>query len=99
MFRDLGYSWRALTHFRNHYNTSVGRCFLLITDQELKPGSSYRSLALLDPFERKQFGEFFSSAPGGFQQLECWMIAPDGQKKNCTSLQQFETEAEQVLTQ
>jgi hypothetical protein len=101
-FSDAGWKRTAFVDYTNHYNASLNRCFLEITETKIDHGHPSNSIMLVDAFEEKVYGKYFwvnlqdkkfwEVAP-----LECSVTVPSGEEKTCTSSAEFDELAETYM--
>jgi hypothetical protein len=75
--------------YSNHYNTRLGRCFMVMSTTS--PHNAFSTLVLTDAFEGTTYGSFYSSwsANGGTVVAECDLTIPNSEAKQCSSREQW----------
>jgi hypothetical protein len=94
-FAALGYTESALTFFANHYNHTLGKCFLeIVTNSEGRDSSDERQVThhelLLDAYEQTAWGEYLKSTGRRQQPLTaCTITQPGLPRMTCYSNDEF----------
>jgi hypothetical protein len=83
-----------MLHHRNHYNSSLNKCFVLVENHYRqagsKTGSWYNNIALYDVYENSSYGkmsEWHEIAPDYTDNLHMFDCEVNGKK--CTSTEEF----------
>jgi hypothetical protein len=98
MFALYGWEKEPTAGFTNHFNSEMGKCFMLIVNtspDKQRPGTSIETRNLSDAFERKEYAEYFWHSDEKKKYWEvrpfmCKVTLPSGEDKFCQSSDEFE---------
>jgi hypothetical protein len=97
-FTRDGWESRSMAGFTNHYNSELGKCFILIgstSDAKTPPGTVFENKSLSDAFEGKSYAEYFwhSDTVKKYWEvppLVCRVTMPSGEERVCHSSDEFD---------
>lgn len=94
VFTSLGYRDGGMNSFQNHYQTKLNKCMLLLETKNVSGGTVYTFKFVIDAFENKNYGEYtWRTDPvkkyWEVPPVSCNVYTISGEKKNCTSEDEF----------
>ena len=93
-FKNSGYA-NQLFGYENHFNARLGKCLVLISNTLVNGKQITVGENLSDAFEGRVFGSYIWINPGNkkfweVSPTECYVISPTGERKDCTSSDEFD---------
>jgi hypothetical protein len=94
-FDDLGYKKKPSAGYENHYNETMNKCFIAISDTEPSTaGAFFTSRMVFDALEGKTYGEYMwrSDKKKKFWEVPpfmCRVTSPSGEQHRCQSDEEF----------
>jgi hypothetical protein len=94
-FADLGYKEKKMAGYENHYNETMNKCVIAISDTEPSAGGTfYTSRTVFDAIEGKTYGEYIWQSD---KVKKFWEVAPlmcrvtdaNGEEHKCKSDDEF----------
>jgi hypothetical protein len=101
--RAMGYNPQsALGGYENHFNTKLGKCFILVTiiDMKTEPGALLTSVMLADAYESREYANFMSKSGGVPWGEPYCTVSPLGkEQQQCRSRGEFDAFVRPFMTE
>jgi hypothetical protein len=81
-------SGKGIADYQSHYNTKLGKCFMLVETIVSGPNSYMRAL-LMDAIERREYAYFWDKIPAGGVVVSCFFKNLRG-TRYCNSREEFD---------
>jgi hypothetical protein len=102
-YKEGGWQGDNYASYSDHYNSALGKCFILIENTDLKtnPNGEYKSESLYDAFELRDYGDYLELTYYDLTKApvlgECMITQPDGTQASCQTEGEFKKAVEYFM--